>query len=481
MNVVAAPVVSVGPAPGTSGVGLGNPADDVASGEHPFDRVLASASAETERARAAGGGTARTGTVGPRVRAETPARSDDDLDAGSGDVDETEPEVEASTLLSMAGAMVAAAPAPPTGQSIDAAATLGAEAPDGAGTLGGDALFGAAVAIPQGGSGSGAAGTVTDGDVAAVAGPAGDAMNLDAAASSALAVEPFPQRDDAAAADASAMVPPGVSDAATSGANATGSDPVSGESVAVAAVATAPRPPSPGGEIDAAADTDVPADTGTPASALSSVLVATPAARPGESGAATAGDGAETAARTIAGVGSSGVPAASAAPASAAPAASVAPAPVAASAPVTVSAAAQNTAAVLEPWQQVLSVMHPLRRFADGSHRLSISLQPEELGAVTVEFSLHRGTLDLHLVTERASAAEALRSALPALRAELEGSGARTGAFDVGGQWQAPDRGSRPSPTPSTSDAAHVAADAETTAGPVGAIQTGTGRLDLRI
>lgn len=88
-----------------------------------------------------------------------------------------------------------------------------------------------------------------------------------------------------------------------------------------------------------------------------------------------------------------------------------------------------------QPWEQVLAVLRPTRRFTDGSHRLSIQMTPDDLGTVTIELSMHRGQLSMHMLTETQGAADALRSSLHELRADLEGSGQRTGSFEVAQQW----------------------------------------------
>jgi flagellar hook-length control protein FliK len=86
------------------------------------------------------------------------------------------------------------------------------------------------------------------------------------------------------------------------------------------------------------------------------------------------------------------------------------------------------------PAQQLLSVLRPLRKFADGSHRLSVRLSPDELGSVTVELSLRSGTLSMHMVAERSATGDLLHNQLHELRRELEQGGVRTGSFEVGQQ-----------------------------------------------
>jgi hypothetical protein len=86
-------------------------------------------------------------------------------------------------------------------------------------------------------------------------------------------------------------------------------------------------------------------------------------------------------------------------------------------------------------------VLRPTKQFSDGTHRLSIQLRPDDLGAVTVELALHDGRLSLHFVAENRAAADTLRASMHELRSELETTGQRTGSFEVGQHSGRGDRG----------------------------------------
>gem|GEM_PF-2773581 len=156
------------------------------------------------------------------------------------------------------------------------------------------------------------------------------------------------------------------------------------------------------------------------------------------------------------------------------------PAPVTEAARVAPTPPAAPPAPAVDPWQQVVEVLRPLRQFSDGSHRLSIRLSPEDFGTVNIELSLHRGDLHLHLVADNPSATAALTESLHLLRADLEASGVRTGSMEVGqhGQQQ-----NQPRPGDSTrSGSLPAAADAiDVTDSLSEAPAVVDGRLDVRI
>ena len=75
------------------------------------------------------------------------------------------------------------------------------------------------------------------------------------------------------------------------------------------------------------------------------------------------------------------------------------------------------------PPTQVVQVLGPILAGPDGAHTISLQLYPEELGAVHIEVSLRNGEVSLVMHTAEAAAKDALRAALPDLRAELEAHG----------------------------------------------------------
>jgi flagellar hook-length control protein FliK len=84
-----------------------------------------------------------------------------------------------------------------------------------------------------------------------------------------------------------------------------------------------------------------------------------------------------------------------------------------------------------EAWEQVATVVRPLRLTADGSHRVALQLTPDDLGTVHLEVALRDGRLSVHAVAETAAARDALAGSLPQLRATLTSSGIDLGNLDV--------------------------------------------------
>ena len=86
------------------------------------------------------------------------------------------------------------------------------------------------------------------------------------------------------------------------------------------------------------------------------------------------------------------------------------------------------------PATQVAEVLRDVRRLADGSHRLSMQLYPEELGAVQLEVALRDGRLHLRAVAHTEAGRAALESSLPELRSELGDAGVDAGSLEVGSE-----------------------------------------------
>jgi flagellar hook-length control protein FliK len=97
------------------------------------------------------------------------------------------------------------------------------------------------------------------------------------------------------------------------------------------------------------------------------------------------------------------------------------------------------------PTQQVAEALREVRRLADGSHRLSLQLHPEELGAVHLEVALRDGRLHVRAVAETEAARSALERNLPELRSDLRDAGIRAGSLEVGPDASGRDRSDTPS------------------------------------
>jgi flagellar hook-length control protein FliK len=98
--------------------------------------------------------------------------------------------------------------------------------------------------------------------------------------------------------------------------------------------------------------------------------------------------------------------------------------------PATAPAAPPTPAA---PSAQLVQHLGPLLEGPDGSYALSLQLYPEELGAVRVDVALRAGEISLALHAGDDRAQEALRAALPDLRAALEDAGLTATAMSVDG------------------------------------------------
>lgn len=143
-----------------------------------------------------------------------------------------------------------------------------------------------------------------------------------------------------------------------------------------------------------------------------------------------------------------------------------------------------STPDVEDPWEQLATVVRPLRTAPDGSQRLSLQLRPAELGAVHLEVSLDDGVLSLRAVAETTATRDLLTGALPELRADLTRSGLSLGTVDVGSDTSgdASADADRDTNAPTSRDGA---ADASGAPAPLASTFTptsaGPGRLDLVI
>jgi flagellar hook-length control protein FliK len=101
------------------------------------------------------------------------------------------------------------------------------------------------------------------------------------------------------------------------------------------------------------------------------------------------------------------------------------------------------------PHSQILSAVSPLLRGPDGSHRLTLHLEPEHLGSVRVQIALAGGEVTVQLAASDAATRELLRQSSGELRTQLEQLGLRSSGVDVqaggpGPQQRDPGADSRP-------------------------------------
>jgi flagellar hook-length control protein FliK len=83
------------------------------------------------------------------------------------------------------------------------------------------------------------------------------------------------------------------------------------------------------------------------------------------------------------------------------------------------------------PAEQLVAVMRPLQRTADGSYRVRIELRPPELGRVDMRIEVKDGVVHASIHAEHAETAELVRNALDDLRARLDSDGVRAGTLEV--------------------------------------------------
>jgi hypothetical protein len=241
-------------------------------------------------------------------------------------------------------------------------------------------------------------------------------------------------------------------------------------------VPTGPARTGPGGH----ADPRGPAGTG-PAGAAGSTTAAGPGGTPGDPTGPTAG-------RT----GASRPGTAAAQPDRDAPAAPIAAVPTAPVVPAAAPAPAASTPAAVpvpvpSPAAQLAAALPAAHRGADGIHRLTVHLNPDELGPVSVLAEIRGGEIHVHLAGGTEVGREALRAALPELRRELQDAGFTATSLDV--QQDAPGYGqpgrqhaAAPDPHRAEPDRpADRSQQRPTRPGPAGRPGTASRRLDVSL
>jgi flagellar hook-length control protein FliK len=84
------------------------------------------------------------------------------------------------------------------------------------------------------------------------------------------------------------------------------------------------------------------------------------------------------------------------------------------------------------PWEQLARAVQTARRHQDGSHTMTVRLDPPELGTVELHLRVHDGQLSVHALTDSLATRDVISRALPDLRAALESGGLHAGSLDVG-------------------------------------------------
>lgn len=250
----------------------------------------------------------------------------------------------------------------------------------------------------------------------------------------------------AGAAGQSAPVTPGTDEAGggqplPAGFASPGTDPATAEAVEAAraaAVLAGAKPAEQSGTPVPVSDPARAAETETPPP------VADPAATAGDVDARSSkgegGDGAQQPAPARGAEGAQPVPAAPATTTAPAPAtldiagtagvtATNGPGGVTATAPA--QAASAPTGPPAPPATQIAMHVVPLRREADGVHRLTVHMNPEALGPVSLVAEIRDNAIQIQLVGSTDAGRDALRNALGDLRKELEEAGFSNTSLDL--------------------------------------------------
>jgi hypothetical protein len=137
------------------------------------------------------------------------------------------------------------------------------------------------------------------------------------------------------------------------------------------------------------------------------------------------------------------------------------------------------------PWSQIAHAVRSVQRDRDGSHTMTVRLDPPELGSVDIEVRVHDGRLSVHATVDSAATRDLLTRALPELRSALESHGLPTASLDVGARSGShghadQDRTGGGDARPSGDDAATRRAIGDDSPHPR-VDHAGAGRVDLRL
>jgi flagellar hook-length control protein FliK len=81
---------------------------------------------------------------------------------------------------------------------------------------------------------------------------------------------------------------------------------------------------------------------------------------------------------------------------------------------------------------QVTAAVGSMQKRPDGVYRVSVRLDPDELGPVHLDVEVHGTHLRVHLDAETDAARHTLKAGVDQLRASLEGAGTHSADVDVG-------------------------------------------------
>ena len=127
---------------------------------------------------------------------------------------------------------------------------------------------------------------------------------------------------------------------------------------------------------------------------------------------------------------------------------------------------------------QILSALH------DAPGTIDITLDPEELGRVTLSLDTDGNTITVHVTADRQDTADLIRRHVDILRAEARAAGFDDVAFDMSGGGASPDREAQDGAAerrPAQPPAFGAGADALPTYNATARSRTATGGLDIRL
>lgn len=129
----------------------------------------------------------------------------------------------------------------------------------------------------------------------------------------------------------------------------------------------------------------------------------------------------------------------------------------------------------------MVTILAPLRSSDDGTHEVTIGLEPEGLGTVKATVTVSTGQIVVQLGTDNEQARDALRQALPLLKSELGGDGTSANVLlSNGGQHDGRTLDRHLSSSDGTTDTDDVEDDPPTVTSATSA-PSGHGHIDLHL
>ena len=133
------------------------------------------------------------------------------------------------------------------------------------------------------------------------------------------------------------------------------------------------------------------------------------------------------------------------------------------------------------PAQQVAEALQAVRRMTDGSHRLSLQLYPEELGAIQLEVAAREGQLHVRAVAETEATRGLLNASLGELRSSLADAGVSAGSLEVGAETSGRQNAEREQRANGSRPASATQSEPTTAGDTPSQTVTAPGRVDVRL